>query len=87
MNNLSSYCGLVDAKIKASDKDLPVTKERTISVRTFFALLHTLKVKPFAMLTNTHTHIEGVDPIDIFNPVLSKIELDRIVRTKVGLSF
>ena len=29
MNNLSSYCGLVDAKIRASDKDLPVlqTKE------------------------------------------------------------
>ena len=26
MNNLLSYCGLVDAKIKASDKDLPVTK-------------------------------------------------------------
>ena len=24
MNNQSSYCGLVDAKIKASDKDLPV---------------------------------------------------------------
>ena len=24
MNNLSSYCGLVDAKIEASDKDLPV---------------------------------------------------------------
>ena len=24
MNNLSSYCGLVDAKIRASDKDLPV---------------------------------------------------------------
>ena len=24
MNNLLSYCGLVDAKIKASDKDLPV---------------------------------------------------------------
>ena len=24
MNNLSSYCGLVDAKISASDKDLPV---------------------------------------------------------------
>ena len=28
MNNLSSYCGLVDAKIKASDKDLPVTKSQ-----------------------------------------------------------
>ena len=26
MNNLSSYCGLVDAKIRASDKDLPVLK-------------------------------------------------------------
>ena len=24
MNNLLSYCGLVDTKIKASDKDLPV---------------------------------------------------------------
>ena len=24
MNNMSSYCGLVDAKITASDKDLPV---------------------------------------------------------------
>ena len=24
MNNLLSYCGLVDAKIRASDKDLPV---------------------------------------------------------------
>ena len=24
MDNLSSYCGLVDAKIRASDKDLPV---------------------------------------------------------------
>ena len=26
MNNLSSYCGLVDAKKRASDKDLPVTR-------------------------------------------------------------
>ena len=24
MNNLSSYCGLVDTRISASDKDLPV---------------------------------------------------------------
>ena len=27
MNNLSSYCGLVDAKIRTSDKDLPVYSE------------------------------------------------------------
>jgi hypothetical protein len=26
MNNLLSYCGLVDPRISASDKDLPVTK-------------------------------------------------------------
>ena len=27
MNNLSSYCGLVDTKIRASDKDLPVANK------------------------------------------------------------
>ena len=27
MNNLSLYCGLVDKKIRASDKDLPVCIE------------------------------------------------------------
>ena len=27
MNNLSSCCGLVDAKIRAFDKDLPVLKK------------------------------------------------------------
>ena len=31
MNNLSSYCGLVDAKIRASDKDLPVHEIDEIS--------------------------------------------------------
>ena len=28
MNNLSSYCGLIDAKIRASDKDLPVSQAK-----------------------------------------------------------
>jgi hypothetical protein len=27
MNNLSSYCGLVDERISASDKDLPVKNQ------------------------------------------------------------
>ena len=27
MNNLLSYCGLVDARISASEKDLPVWKQ------------------------------------------------------------
>ena len=29
MKNMSSYCGLVDAKIKASDKDLPAQETIT----------------------------------------------------------
>ena len=28
MNNLLSYCGLVDARIRGSDKDLPVTESK-----------------------------------------------------------
>ena len=34
MNNLSSYRGLVDAKIRASDKDLPVRKVLTLNLQT-----------------------------------------------------
>ena len=30
MNNLLSYCGLVDARISASDKDLPVQSCKAI---------------------------------------------------------
>ena len=37
MNNQSSYCGLVDAKIRASDKDLPVHRGKTkVIVIKFF---------------------------------------------------
>ena len=36
MNNLSSYCELVDAKIRASDKDLPViSKENDSSLSDY----------------------------------------------------
>ena len=34
MNNMSSYCGLVDEKIRASDKDLPVQKRSEASKTT-----------------------------------------------------
>ena len=30
MNNLLSYCGLVDARISASEKDLPVTGDMAV---------------------------------------------------------
>ena len=39
MNNLMSYCGLVDAKIRASDKDLPV-KAVTSIVEIAWAVHH-----------------------------------------------
>ena len=32
MNNMSSYCGLVDAKIRASDRDVPVQYTEIIGV-------------------------------------------------------
>ena len=43
--NLSSYCGLVDAKIRASDKDLPLlsmTFEGAVIDQTKWTLLNTL---------------------------------------------
>ena len=36
MNNVSSYCGLVDAKIRASDKYLPVQKMFEHTARRIF---------------------------------------------------
>ena len=35
MNNLLSYCGLIDAKIRASDKDLPVTKGKESAMKPY----------------------------------------------------
>ena len=33
MNNLLSYCGLVDVRINASDKDLPVLLKEFLNVK------------------------------------------------------
>ena len=45
VNNLSSYCGLTDSKMRASDKDLHVLTRRTqnlccVSVSWLFSFLH-----------------------------------------------
>ena len=40
MNNLLSYCGLVDAKIRASDKDLPVRIKLNYKIHTFIYFFH-----------------------------------------------
>ena len=46
MNNLSSYCGLDDARISASDKDLPVQE-----TWKFFFLMHIQFCVPYLILT------------------------------------
>ena len=46
MNNLSSYCGLVDAKIRASDKDLPVQNMQLRSMQVKFIALNLLQIHP-----------------------------------------
>ena len=38
MNNLSSYCGIVNERIRASDKDLPVSKKRNPSIYMQYTL-------------------------------------------------
>ena len=44
MNNLSSYCGLVDAKIRASDKDLPVQMQYRLTL--FESVNERQKIEP-----------------------------------------
>ena len=43
MNNLLTYCGIVDARIRASNKDLPVTGILELFCRLRFALKETLQ--------------------------------------------
>ena len=54
MNNLSSYCGLVDAKTRASEKDLPV--RMYVYSATTHRLFVTAKVNTDAMLPSRRCH-------------------------------
>ena len=67
MNNLLSYCGLVDAKIRASDKDLPVLLTKSEAKTPEFdantePVLRTLQVnlfqKPLFLGQLTHNMTE-----------------------------
>jgi hypothetical protein len=40
-NNLSSYCGLTDARMRASEKDLPVTHFKNTGLKLLFSDLLT----------------------------------------------
>ena len=50
MDNLLSYCGLVDAKIRASDKDLPLHQKLIIS---------SLRVNPIFQKGDTLLYSDG----------------------------
>ena len=54
MNNLSSYCGLVDAKTRASEKDLPV--RMYVYSATTHRLFVIAKVNTDAMLPSRRCH-------------------------------
>ena len=52
MNNLLSYCGLVDEKMSASEKDLPVLQ----SIYTQLSFL--IKIRSMFSAAHTFGHIE-----------------------------
>ena len=57
MNNLSSYRGLVDARISASDKDLPVLKKVVFQSRKH------ISQKKFSSRSKTKTKNRGTEYI------------------------
>ena len=58
MNNLSSYSGLVDAKIRASDKDLPVKQK---SIKSVDGELYWKDVRRFNLLTKSTLEVEPTE--------------------------
>ena len=46
MNNLSSYCGLVDAKIRASEIDLPVQSEMSKTLDQLLGPNYNKRIRP-----------------------------------------
>ena len=80
MNNLLSYCGLVDAKIRASDKDLPVTKDkmkRSMSVPYALYVIERLRER-----TNLHVIVMFVDISETF-----MIKILKILKSKLKSKF
>ena len=64
MNNLSSYCGLVDAKIRASDKDLPVqdpaNKQYFTPDAKMAPVFGTEKIRAFGMTKYLSDHLSPI---------------------------
>ena len=60
MNNLSSYCGLTDARMRASEKDLPVTHFKNTGLKLLFSDL----------LTHNKLYLVGDSPF-LWQPLLT----------------
>ena len=72
MNNLSSYCGLVDSKIRAPDKDLIV---QDIQDKTFFSKHQKFEMTIFPMVT-----------ISLSAVVRNHVKLLRVINSRRGFS-
>ena len=56
MNNLLSYCGLVDARIRASNKDLPVQPQVTSSVQA----IHNVQAAQDLQIVQDNQNVQDV---------------------------
>ena len=54
MTNPLSYCGLVDVRINASDKDLPVKMRKMVKLKNIILLKKVMKTKNLQLHTITH---------------------------------
>ena len=64
MNNLLSCCGLIDAKIRASNKDLPVPYVRyhnplSIRNRSLILIIHKVRIFPKKLLGNKEMNFKN----------------------------
>ena len=61
MNNLSSYCGLADSRISASDKNLPVRKINEDFLNLVKTQLQEYKNAPLKNISNHCVVLSFVD--------------------------
>ena len=58
MNNLLSYCGIVDARISASEKDLPVLQSIYIKLSFLIKIVHNVWFRSMFSAAHTFGHVE-----------------------------
>ena len=70
MNNLLSFCGLVDAKIRASDKDLPVNVNFGRLKSKIHSLISLINVETCLLILIFFPPSTVIDFLDFFHPPL-----------------